>query len=182
MAAYAARYARAFEQVVLASRLDAAAAKQQLSDFAATLSASGDLREILKDPSIPNEQKLRVLDGIAGRLGMVPQVRNFVAVIIAHQRLGDFDEILAQYASASNAGGGITEVEITTARGVGDEERRTLEGKAAELAGGQIRTTYHEDASLLGGAMLRIGSTVYDGSLKGQLRTMRERLTEARTA
>ena len=182
MAAYAARYARAFEQVAVAAKLDPAAARQQLGDFAATLSSSHDLREILMNPSIASESKLRVLDVISGRLGMLPQVRNFVAVIMSHQRLGVLDEILIQYGAVTDSGANTTEVEITTSRSIDDEERRALETKAAELAGGQIRTTYHEDASLLGGAILRLGSTVYDGSLRGQLATMRQRLSDVRTA
>jgi len=76
MAAITLRYAHALEQVVVAAKLDAAAVLQQLTDFAGTLEGSAELREVLMDPSIANEQKLRVLDAIAARIGIYPQVRN----------------------------------------------------------------------------------------------------------
>ena len=73
------RYAHAFASVAASSHLDTAAAQQQLNDFNGTLSGSHELREVLMNPSIANEQKLKVLDAIAGRIGMFPQVRNFLA-------------------------------------------------------------------------------------------------------
>ena len=63
------RYARAFAAVVADQKLDVVAAQGQLNDFADTLENSADLREVLQDPSIPEPQKLKVLDAIAGRLG-----------------------------------------------------------------------------------------------------------------
>ncbi len=178
MALYALRYARALEQVTRSQQLDTDAAQRQMRDFADLLAGSRELREVLMDPSIANEQKLKVLDAIAGRLGMYPVVRNFLAVVVDHQRLHELDEILTEYAAIADQGSGLTEVEITTARPIGAEERATLEGRASELARGRIRTTYTEDADLLGGAILKIGSTVYDGSLRGQLAGLQERLAE----
>lgn len=176
MPVYSLRYARAFDQVATAAQLDTDQAQAQMHDFVATLSSSRDLREVLMDPSIPNEQKLRVLDGLAARLGMAKPVRNFLAVIVDHQRLAALNEILTEYAVIADKGSGLTEVEITTARPIEDAERSALEAKASELARTRIRTTYHEDASLLGGAVLKIGSTVYDGSLRGQLAQLKRRL------
>ncbi len=71
------RYAHAFASVATSSHLDTAAAQQQLEDFSKTLHGSRELQEVLMNPSIANEQKLKVLDAIAGRIGMFPQVRNF---------------------------------------------------------------------------------------------------------
>jgi len=177
MAVYSLRYARAFDQVATAAHVDTEQAQRQMQDFVATLAENRTLREVLMDPSIPDEQKLRVLDGIAGRLGMGKPVRNFLAVIIDHQRLPVLNEILDEYAAIANKGSGLTEVEITTARPIEDAERETLEAKARELAKTNIRATYSEDASLLGGAVLKIGSTVYDGSLRAQLAQLKQRLT-----
>ena len=180
--ASAARYARAFGHVAADSHLDTDAAQQQLRDFAATMAGSRPLRELLTDPSIPADQKLKVVDALASRLGMAPQVRNFVAVIMSHQRLNELGEILEEYAAIADKSSGLTEVEIVTARPLGDAERAELEAKAAELARTRIRTTYQEDPSLLGGAVLKIGSTVYDGSLRAQLAGMKQRLAEVRIA
>ena len=173
------RYAHAFASVAAASHLNVAAAQQQLSDFSGTLAGSRELREVLMNPSIANEQKLKVLDAIAGRIGMFPQVRNFIAVIMNHQRLDELDEILTEYHAVADDQSGLTEAEVTSARPLNDNDRAELEAQVAKLAGGRIRTTYSQDATLLGGAVVRIGSTVYDGSIRAQLQQLKQKLVNA---
>src|SRR4051794_34364939 len=97
MSAIALRYAHAFGSVISSQGIDAAAAQQQLVDFRETFKGSRELREVLMDPALPREQKLKVIDAIASRIGMYPPVRNFLAVIMDHDRLGDLDEILDEY-------------------------------------------------------------------------------------
>jgi F-type H+-transporting ATPase subunit delta len=173
------RYAHAFASVAAASHLDVAAAQQQLSDFSGTLAGSRELREVLMNPSIANEQKLKVLDAIAARIGMFPQVRNFIAVIMNHQRLDELDEILTEYHAVADDQSGLTEAEVTSARPLNDNDRAELEAQVQKLAGGRIRTTYSQDATLLGGAVVRIGSTVYDGSIRAQLQQLKQKLVNA---
>ncbi len=180
MAMITLRYAHALEQVVVASKLDSAAALSQLQDFAGTFDASPQLREVLMDPSITKEQKLKVLGAIGEKIGFFPQVRNFIAVITEHERLHQLQEIISEFASAADEEAGVTDAEITSARSLNDEDRAQLEAQAGKLAGGgRVRAVYHEDASLLGGAIVRIGSTVYDGSVRGQLQQMKQRLINA---
>ncbi len=173
------RYAHAFASVAESSHLDAGAARQQMKDFAGTLADSRELREVLMNPSIPNGQKLKVLDAIAGQIGMFPQVRNFIAVIMDHRRLTELDEILAEYALVADADAGFADAEITSAHALNDADRAELEAQVSKLAGGRVRATYREDATLLGGAVVRIGSTVYDGSIRGQLAQLKQRLVNA---
>jgi F-type H+-transporting ATPase subunit delta len=173
------RYAHAFAAVAASTKLDVAAAQQQLNDFSATLAGSHDLREVLMNPSIPNEPKLKVLDAIAQRIGMFPQVRNFIAVIMDHQRLAELDEILTEYHAVADETSGLTEAEITSALPLNGQDRTELEAQVAKLAGGRVRTTYLQDATLLGGAVVRIGSTVYDGSIRGQLQQLKQKLVNA---
>jgi F-type H+-transporting ATPase subunit delta len=173
------RYAHALDQVVTAMRLDPAAALQQLRDFAGTLDGSAELREILMDPSIATDQKLKVLDAIAGRIGMSLQVRNFIAVITDHQRLHEMDEILAEYAAVADEQAGVADAEITSAHSLNEEDRSQLEAQVSKLAGGRVRAVYSQDAALLGGVIVKLGSTVYDGSVRGQLQQMKQRLMNA---
>jgi F-type H+-transporting ATPase subunit delta len=173
------RYAHAFASVAASSHLDVAAAQRQLNDFSETLAGSRELREVLMNPSIPNEQKLKVLDAIAGRIGMFPQVRNFLAVIMQHQRLAELDEILTEYHAVSDEQSGLVEAEITSARPLNDQDRAGLEAQVAKLAGGKVRATWLQDATLLGGAVVRIGSTVYDGSVRAQLQQLKQKLVNA---
>jgi len=173
------RYAHAFASVAASAHVDIAAAQQQLQDFSGTLADSRELREVLMNPSIERAQKLNVLDAIAGRIGMLPQVRNFVAVIMDHQRLHELDEILAEYHRVADEQSNVAEAEIISARPLDDQDRAALESQVAKLAGGRLRATYREDATLLGGAVVRIGSTVYDGSIRAQLQQLKQKLVNA---
>lgn len=179
MSALTLRYAHAFASVAASNHLDTNAAQQQMRDFSETLADSHELREVLMNPSIPNEQKLKVLDAISGRIGMIPQVRNFLAVIMDHQRLAELDEILAEYHEIADEQAGFAEAEITSAHPLNDEDRAELEAQVAKVAGGRVRATYRQDATLLGGAVVRIGSTVYDGSIRGQFQQLKQKLANA---
>jgi F-type H+-transporting ATPase subunit delta len=173
------RYANALASVMAAQNLDRATVRQQLDDFAQTLAGSRELREVLMNPSISGDQKLRVLDAIAGRIGMFPQVRNFIAVVMDHHRLAALDEMVAEFAAVADEQAGLAEAEITSAHPLNQADRAELEAQVAKLAGGRIRATYSEDETLLGGAVVRIGSTVYDGSIRAQLMQLKQKLINA---
>lgn len=174
------RYARALAAVINDQKLDLIATQNQLDSFANVLEESADLREVLADPSIPEPQKLKVLDALGGRLGLSRPVRNFIAVIIHHQRLHELRDMITAYRSIAEEDSGIAEVEIITARPLDPDNRRLLEQQAARLAGEpRVQATYREDPALLGGAVVKVGSTVYDGSVRGQLEQMRQRLATA---
>jgi F-type H+-transporting ATPase subunit delta len=179
MSVIALRYAHAFASVVESQKIDASAAQQQLKDFSDTFHGSRELRDVLMNPAIAGEQKLKVLDAIASKLGMLPAVRNFLAVIMDHQRLANLEEILAEYHAVADEHSGMAEAEITSAHALNDADRAQLETEVAKLAGGRVRATYREDPSLLGGAVVRIGSTVYDGSIRAQLQQLKQRLVSA---
>jgi F-type H+-transporting ATPase subunit delta len=131
------------------------------------------------NPSIANDQKLKVLDAIAARIGMFPQVRNFIAVIMDHQRLDELNEILDEYHLVADKQSHMAEAEITSARPLNEQDRAELEAQVAKLAGGRVRATYRQDATLLGGAVVRIGSTVYDGSIRAQLQQLKQKLVNS---
>jgi F-type H+-transporting ATPase subunit delta len=179
VASSAPRYARAFAEVADSVRLDSDAAEQQMRDFADALNTSRELREFLDNPAVEAARKLKVLDALAPRIGMYPQVRNFIAVILDHRRLGEFNDIIHEYRRISDERAGITEAHITSARPLDAIARTQLEGQISKLAGGPIRASYAEDPALLGGAVVEIGSTVYDGSIKAQLDQLKNRLVNA---
>jgi len=176
MAIFAPRYARAMEQVALSQNLDRESIRTQLTDFAATLAQSRDLREFLRNPSVDQAQKLRVLDAIAGKVGLMPAVRNFVAVLMDHEHLDAIDEVIAEYVAVADAAEGNSEAEITSARALREDDKRALVDQATKLAGGNVRVLWKTDEALLGGAVIRIGSTVYDGSVRAQLNQLERHL------
>ena len=174
------RYARALAAVISDQKLDLIASQGQLSDFANILAESADLREVLQNPSIPEAQKLKVLDALSARMGLSRPIRNFIALLTHHQRLHELPQMITAYASIADENTGIAEVEITTARPLDDANRRLLEQQVARLAGEpKVQATYREDPALLGGAVVKLGSTVYDGSVRAQLEQMRQRLATA---
>jgi F-type H+-transporting ATPase subunit delta len=134
------------------------------------------LRELLLNPSIPTKKRVSILDTVNARIGCGPKVRNFLAVLISHERLGALREILEEYRLEMNRRLSISDAEVVTARPLGDQERATLTGQVAQLAGNRVHATFREDKSLIGGAIVRIGSTIYDGSVRGRLERLKERL------
>jgi F-type H+-transporting ATPase subunit delta len=97
MAVFAARYARAFADVVVDAKLNPGEVEQQLEDFAVTLAGSKDLTELLLNPSISVRKRVSILDAVNGRVGCGPKVRNFLAVLISHERLAALSEIMQEY-------------------------------------------------------------------------------------
>ena len=149
---------------------------QQLEDFAVSFAGSKDLHELLLNPSIPVKKRVAILDAVNAKIGCGPKVRNFLAVLISHERLSALDEIVAEYRAEMNRRLSIAEAEVVTARPLPAQEQQDLARQITELAGTKVNATFREDASLLGGAIIRIGSTVYDGSVRGRLERLRESL------
>ena len=169
-------YARAFADVVMSMRLDPAVALAEAQQMAAFARDNKGLREVWDAPAISTEEKRAVLDSIVKRAGISRPVRNFVAVLIDHRRTRFIGEIVIQFAQELNQRLGFAEAEVTTARELSDDERTTLEADLAKVTRKRIRANYTKDATILGGAIARVGSTVYDGSVKGQLEKMRQLL------
>ena len=180
MASVVGTYARAFADVVMtkSNLLDPARMLQELHGIEALLKESDPLRRVLENPSIPGNAKRAVLDAITQRLGTTRQVRNFVAVLIDNRRLPLFSEILKQVEQELDDRQGFAEAQVSSARQLSDPEKQMLEVEIAKMTGKKVRARYAQDASLLGGAVVQVGSTIYDGSVKGQLERIRERLVE----
>jgi F-type H+-transporting ATPase subunit delta len=172
-------YARAFADVVVASRADAARMLNELHSMQGLLEESAQLRRVMENPSIPGEQKRAVLDAVIQKIGGSRPVRNFIAVVTDHHRLPLFGEIVKQVEQEMNERLGFAEAQVTSARALGDREKQGLETEIAKLTGKQVRAHYQQDASLLGGAVVQVGSTIYDGSVNGQLERIREQLVES---
>jgi F-type H+-transporting ATPase subunit delta len=179
MSVFAPRYARALADVVMESRLNPAEVQQQLEDFAATFAGSKELRELLLNPSLTTVKRVSILDAVNRRIGCGPKVRNFLAVLISHERLVALKEIVEEYRLEMNRRLSIADAEVVTARPLQQEERAKLEREVADLAGTRINATFRQDKSLIGGAIVRLGSTIYDGSVRGRLERLRERLVSS---
>jgi F-type H+-transporting ATPase subunit delta len=177
MAIFVARYARAFADVVSEEKLDTAVLDQQMNDFLATWDGSVELRALFANPAVAVEQKVAVLDKLNATLGMQKQTRNLMAVLIKNDRIGEVREVIEAWRAEMQERQGIRQVEIVTARELSEQDRTGLVAGVGKLAGGRIQANFKLDQSILGGTVVRIGSTVYDGSVRGRLERLKSQLT-----
>ncbi len=179
MAAIASRYARALVEVVLEQKIDPDTARLQLRTIVEAVHESLELRRVWESPAISPEQKRAVLDAICGQIGAVKPIRNFFAVLIDHRRIRMLDDIARQVEVEFDAQLGFAEAEISSSRPLSAEEKRELESRVVRMTGKKVRARYDSRPELLGGVMVRVGSTIYDGSVRGQLEKMRQELSTA---
>jgi F-type H+-transporting ATPase subunit delta len=177
MPAFVPRYATAFLQVVTSAKLDTAAIDSQLNDFLGTWDGSAELRTFFENPAIPALQKIAILDKLNAKLKLQKELRNLIAVLIHNDRIAHVAEVVTVYRHLLQAQQGIKPAEISTARELGANERAELVAEVSKLAGAKIDASFKLDPTMIGGAVVRIGSTVYDGSVRGRLERLKEVLT-----
>src|ERR1035438_913052 len=177
MAVFIARYARAFADVVTAEKLDTAELDRQLDDFLAAWDESAELRELFVNPAVAVPQKVAVLDKMNAKLGLLKELRNLLAVLIKNDRIGDVKDVAAAYRTEMQERQGVRSVEIVTARDISEQDRAGLVDGVEKLAGAKIQASFKLDKTILGGTVVRIGSTVYDGSVRGRLDRLKEVLS-----
>lgn len=176
MAAFVSRYANAFAEVITAAKLDTVAIDQKLTDFLSTWQGSPELREFFENPAIAVNDKVAILDKMNTKLGMQKELRNLIAVLISNNRIAYVSEVAEAYRRLLQDQMGIHPAEIVTARKLDVKEREALLAQVAQLAGGKVDASFKLDESILGGTVVRIGSTVYDGSVRGRLDRLKEAL------
>jgi F-type H+-transporting ATPase subunit delta len=169
------RYASALADVAL-ERANAEGAKKELDNFVEVFKASADLRNFLETPAISRESKQGLIQKLGARLGLSPAVRNFLYVLIDHQRVAIVEEIARGFSEEVNARLGIAEAQVTSARDLSPGEKKELTAALGRLTGKRIEARYGTDAGLIAGAVVRIGCTIYDGSVREQLNRLRARL------
>jgi F-type H+-transporting ATPase subunit delta len=179
MAAVASRYARAMVDVVIDDKIDSTLAIQQVNDMAAAVAESNELRMVWESPAVPSEQKRALLDAIVARAGTIRQIRNFFAILIDNGRIPMVAQIARQFETELNTQLGFVAADVTSSRPLSDVEKRDLEAQVASITGKKVRAKYDTNPELLGGALVRVGSTVYDGSVRGPLQRLKKQLASS---
>jgi F-type H+-transporting ATPase subunit delta len=169
------QYANALADIALAQGA-AEPATKQLADFGAAYAESAELRTFLGSPSISTEAKHGVLEKISARIGASKIIRNFLFVIADHHRAHILPEIIAAFQQVIRQRQGVAEAEISSAVLLNDAQKTQFASSLTKLTGKKIEPKYSLDPTLLGGAVVRIGDTIYDGSLRSRLNGMRARL------
>jgi F-type H+-transporting ATPase subunit delta len=173
--AVANRYARALADVVGPQR-DYRAVERELADFGAVYRSSAELREVFDTPAVPPQGKLRVLDALLARMGASRATSNFLRVLTSNFRLGLLEEIRLAFAKIANDRMGVVEISVLSATALSEEARRTLGARFEQVTHKKVEMDFQLQENLLGGILARIRSTVYDGSVRGQLDRLRAKL------
>lgn len=178
--ALANRYARALVDIVLqpGSALKPEDAVTQLQAAAKMVAESAELRNALLTPAISPSRKRAAMGRLLEELGASPIIRNFVFVVIDHRRIAMLNEMREAFELVLEQRLGFARAEVVSAAALDAPRSAHLETELSRLTGKRMRLRFAVDPELLGGATARIGSTLYDGSLRGQLQQMRRELTE----
>ena len=169
------RYATALADVVTA-RGEAQEVRGELHDWAEMMQSNDQLLEVFRNPTIPYEQKRKVLTTLIARARVRPTTANFLQVLLQNQRLADLIEVNKRFAQILDERSGMVSAEVTTARPVPQSAQDALRAKLTAMTGRNVRLNFATDEELIGGIVARIGSTIYDGSVRNQLQQVRERL------
>lgn len=169
------QYANALADVALAEG-GADAALKQFNDFCTAFSNSIELRNVLASPAVPREAKRGVIEKIAARLGVGKIVRNFLLVVADHRRMHMLPEIYAAFEEVIREREGVAEAEISSATELGAAQKKRFSQILERLTGKKIQAKFSLNPDLLGGAIVRVGDTIYDGSVRNNLNEMRARL------
>jgi F-type H+-transporting ATPase subunit delta len=150
--------------------------RKQLEDFGAAYSESAELRNVLANPAVERAAKHGVIEKLVARLGASRVVRNFLFIVVDNQRTHLLPEILQAFEDVLRQRQGVAEAEVTSAAELTAPQKTQLQQTLERLTGRKIQANYSLDPALLGGAMVRIGDTIYDGSVRNRLNQMRARL------
>jgi len=174
----AARYANALVDVVLApnSGVDSVQVIAQLREVQALIDSSAELKSALLSPAVAPARKRAVIQSLTGSLGLLKPVLNFLYVVIDHRRTADFHAIVDGFEILLDERLGYVRADVSTAKELSDSQRANLEAQIAKLAGKKAKLKFSTDPTLVAGVVARVGSTVYDGSVRGQLEQLRTKL------
>jgi F-type H+-transporting ATPase subunit delta len=179
MQAVARRYAVALADVVT-SRGETQEVREELAAWDALMRSNEHLFEVFRHPTIPYEQKRGVLDELIRRARPRPTTANFLRVLLQNHRLAELNVVNAQFAQELDRRSGVVTAQVTTAHPLPADAQEALRAKLGQLTGSTVRLQFEVDGELIGGVVTRIGSTLYDGSVRGQLQQIRQRMTGER--
>lgn len=169
------RYASALADVILQGG-EEAQVQEELSAWERMILANRLLLEAFSNPTVIYQQKEKVLNELIVRTRVCQTTGNFLRVLLKNQRLSELPQVNAKLADLIDERSGLISAEVRSARPVSEATKAALEHKLRQLTGKKVRLSFDTDETLLGGMVTRIGSTIYDGSVRNQLRRLGEAL------
>ena len=169
------RYAAALADVV-AKTGETELVSNELGQFQNLMTESPQLAEVFRNPAVPYEQKSRLLETLLTRTKPAKTTANFLRILLKNARLGDLDAVAKRFAAVLEERAGMVSAEVTTAQPLSAAQQTVLQNKLQNITGKKVVMNYKIDPEIIGGVVTRIGSTVYDGSVKNQLEQLREQM------
>ena len=173
----AARYARALLSA-LPDPIQAESADRFLTDIAEAMASLGPFRAVMLDPAVSRAARAKILDALAAGAGQGPEVRNFLHTLVENQRAGSVPSIAEVFHEVRQAAAGIVPAEITTAIPLPHDLKERARQAIQKVTGGTVRLECKVDEKVVGGAVTRVGGTVFDGSLRTQLGQLHKRMVQ----
>ncbi|HVF22357.1 MAG TPA: ATP synthase F1 subunit delta [Pyrinomonadaceae bacterium] len=162
------RYAQALADVVIEQR-EEREVQNEIQSWASMIDENPQLKEVFANPTVAYEHKQAVLEELISRTRVRGTTASFLRVLLRNQRLAQLPEIAARFAQVLDERGGVVAAEITTARPITEELKKTLHDTLASATGRTVRLSFATDETLIGGFVARIGSTIFDGSVDNHL-------------
>jgi F-type H+-transporting ATPase subunit delta len=169
------RYAIALADVV-SKNGDVETVRSELKSWEDLINSSTELQAAFGNPSIPHPNKVGVLEGLLQRAKPSKTTSNFLRVLLRNNRLTELGEINERFRSELEERSGVVSAHVTSARELSDAEKTELQASLAKLTGKQVKLNFNIDKNIIGGVVTRVGSTVYDGSVRTQLQNLKEQM------
>ena len=176
MTVVASRYARALIEAMSPDQADTGLDQiQRLNDLIAT---EEDVRKLLLNPVVPQDRRKRFIEQLAEAMGLDPRVRRLFVLIVERRRLPVLTDVVVAYQQMLDQRNGIVRAQVLAAAPISEAGQREIAARLEETTGKRVVMEIDEDPELIAGLVVRIGSTVYDGSLRQQLKGFRQRMVE----
>jgi F-type H+-transporting ATPase subunit delta len=171
MSGIAGRYASAvYELADEQKQLDAVA--EDLRHIRAMLDESVDLQRLVRSPLLGRDEQGRAVEAVLAKAEIGVLTRHFIAIVARNRRLFALHSIIAAYLETLATRRGEVTAEITSAAPLAEPQTKALGTQLAKLTGKQVTLDFKIDPSLLGGLVVRMGSRMYDSSLKSKLQKL----------
>jgi F-type H+-transporting ATPase subunit delta len=171
------RYARAIMDLATTAKI-ADKVGADLRGLAAAYKTEPQLGDVLGNASYPKAKRRAIVDALLTRLGAQPLTKTFLNLLLDKERLAVVPDIAREVDAMIEARAGRVHAEVTSATALSPAQLTQLTATLEKLSGKKIVLAKKEDPSLLGGVVAKVGDVVYDGSLRTQLRVLREQLAK----
>jgi len=172
----ASRYGRALADVVVSANVDGAKVLSALREVEELIDGSDELRAALQSPAVSPARKRAVMGRVLDPMGLPEKVRNFVFVVIDHRRAAQFGSMIDGFEQLLDERLGLVTAEVRSAKELTPAQQAGIETQVVRITGKKARMKFRTDSGMIGGVVTRVGSIVYDGSVRGQLERLRTKL------